>query len=60
MRDRAIRGVVGTALCFVSYYNIGVSTWVDIASGLGGIYIVLSAFFGYCYIYKLVGYSFDK
>ena len=59
-KDRIIRASIGLVMATMSYHNIAVSGMYDIAFGLVGIGLMVTALLAHCPIYKALNFSTYK
>lgn len=53
--DRLIRAVVGIALIYYAMSNLpGSDVWM-VPAGMVGFILLLTAIFGWCFVYKILG-----
>ena len=58
--DRLVRAVIGIALIYYAMSNLpGSDDWM-VPAGMVGFILILTAIFGWCFIYKLFGIRTNK
>lgn len=55
--DKIIRGVLGLFLIYIASVNYGSSAVISAIAFVAGLILILTSMFGFCLLYKSVGFS---
>ncbi len=58
--DKVIRIIVGLFLVYYAIMNYADSMTLAIIAGIAGLILLITAFTGFCYLYKIFGISTKK